>query len=160
MTGGFTVNEAVRWTDVLQAIGSMTSAIVPIVGFILVWRQISLTNETLKQNNQTSIHTLSADIYKYLADNSHLRPYLYDSRDSESQDPTTQQLLVFCEVLCDFFEFVVVKQHTLDQSFVDPWKLYMRRIYRNSPVFRRYFEETKEQYSAALRSILLSAAKH
>lgn len=153
------MNEAVRWTDILQAVGSIAGAIISIIGFILLWRQIKLTNETLKQNNQTSIYTISAGIYKYLADNSHLRPYFHEKKELEDKDPNIQQLLVFCEVLADFFEFILVKKDTLDRNFIEPWEFYMKKIYKNSPVFRKYIEESKEQYTEELKGILFSSIK-
>jgi hypothetical protein len=153
------MNETVKWTDILQAIGTLAGAIISIVGFLLLWRQIKLTNETLKQNNQTSIYTISAEIYKYLADNSHLRPYFHENKKLEENDPNTQQLLVFCEVLADFFEFVIVKKSTLDRNFIEPWEFYMRKIYKNSPVFRKYIEESGEQYTEPLKKILFSAER-
>lgn len=151
------MNETVKWTDILQAYGSIASAIISIVGFILVWRQIKLTNDTLKQNNQTSIYTISTDIFKYLADNSHLRPYFYENKELEDKDPNAQQLLVFCEVMADFFEYILIEKDILDQNLFEPWKFYMRKIYKNSPVFRKYIEENKELCTETLRDILFSS---
>ena len=151
------MNETVKWTDMFQAIGSIAGVIISIVGFILVWRQIKLTNETLKQNNHTSIYTINTDIYKYLADNSHLRPYFYNNKELEDKDPNTQQLLGFCEILADFFEFILIEEDTLDHNLIAPWEFYMRKIYKNSPVFRKYIEENKEQYTKTLTSVIFSS---
>ena len=151
------MNEAVKWTDILQGIGSIAGAVISIVGFVLLWRQIKLTNETLKQNNHTSIYTINTDIYKYLADNSHLRPYFYENKELEDEDPNTQQLLGFCEIIADFFEFILIEEDALDHNLIEPWEFYMQKIYKNSPVFRKYIEENEEQYTKALYTVLISS---
>lgn len=148
------MNENVKWTEVCEAIGSLASAVISFVGFVLVWRQIKLTNENLKQNNHTSIYTINTNIYQYLAEHGYLRPYLYENKELENNDPNKQELLGFCELLADFFEFIIIEEDTLDQNLIKPWEFYMRKIYKNSPVFRNFMEEGKDQYTETLYSIL------
>jgi hypothetical protein len=133
-----------EWYDIAQGVGAIASAVISLGGFYFVYRQIKQTNDNLRQSNHTAIYSINTDLYKFLADNSHLRPYFYDNKKVEEEHRS--QVFSVCELLADFFEFILVEENSLSEEIRKPWANYRRMIYRNSPAFRRFLHENSEQY--------------
>lgn len=134
-----------NWTDMAQGIGSIASALISLIGFYFIYRQIKQTNENLRQSNHTAIYSINTELYKFMAENSHLRPYFYDGK--KADDEHKNEVFSLCELLADFFEFILVEENSLAPEIRKPWANYRKMIYQKSPGFRRFLHENIDQYS-------------
>jgi hypothetical protein len=134
-----------NWTDMAQGIGSIAGALISLVGFYFVYKQIKQTNDNLRQSNHTAIYSINTDLYKFMAENSHLRPYFYDGK--KPDDEHKNGVFSLSELLADFFEFILIEENSLSEEIRKPWANYRKMIYQKSPGFRRFLHENIEQYS-------------
>ncbi len=144
------------WTDVGSAIGQIASAIISLVGFIFVYRQIKQTNDNLKQSNHTAIYSINTELYKFFAENSKLRPYFHDGATPTDED--INKVLSVSELLADFFEFILVEKNSLAPEIRQPWLNYMKKIYAQSPGFRQFIHINKDQYCDELLNLFANVA--
>lgn len=144
------------WTEIAQGVGSLASAIISLLGFYFLYRQISQTNENLRQSNHTAIYSINTEIYKFFAENSELRPYFHENKPLNESDKN--KVLSISELLGDFFEFIIVEKDSLAPEIKQPWLNYMKKIYANSPGFRLFIHDNKEQYSEELLSVFANVA--
>jgi hypothetical protein len=142
-----------NWTEAAQGICAILSVIVTIIGFLLIIRQIRQTQKTIEQSNHTSIYAISAEFNKYLADNSELRPFLYEGKAFEMSQNLSDKILIVCEMLTDMFEFIVIEHRSINPSIYGTWRAYIELIYSKSPAFRYYIELYKPTYSKELLTV-------
>lgn len=142
-----------NWTEIAQGIGSLASAVISLVGFVFVWRQIKQTNRNLRQSNHTAIYSINTDIHKFFAENSELRPYFHDEKPLLPDDENRNKIFSISELLADFFEYILVEKDSLAPEIREPWKIYMKKIYSKSSAFRQFIHTNKDQYSDALLTL-------
>ena len=139
-----------NWTDVLQGIGSLASAIISLFGFYFLWRQIKQTNVNLRQSDHTAVYSINTSIYKFFAENSEIRPYFYDRKHLSVDDENRNKVLCAAELIADFFEYIMLEKNSLAPDIRDPFKNYIKMIYSNSYAFREFIDTHKHQYSSKL----------
>jgi len=144
------------WTEIAQGVGSIASAIISLLGFVFVYRQIRQTNANLKQSNHTAIYSINTELYKFFAENSDLRPYFHDGKIPSDQD--LNKVLSVSELLADFFEFILVEKDSLAPEIRQPWLNYMKKIFASSPGFRKFIHVSKDQYCEELLSLFANVA--
>lgn len=149
-----------NWTDVAQGIGAILTVLISIIGFGFIYRQIIQTQKTIEQSNHTAIYAISAEFYRFLADNSKLRPYFYDGKEFNIEHNMSDQILIVCEMLTDIFEFVIIEHKSLHPSIYNTWISYIHLIYTNSPAFRYYIDKYESSYSEELLSIFSKINKN
>ena len=71
---------AVNWAEALQGIGAILSVVVTIIGYIFIVSQIKQTNKSIQHSSNVAIYSISSEFYRFIADNSELRPYFYDNK--------------------------------------------------------------------------------
>lgn len=142
-----------NWTEIAQGIGSLASAVISLVGFVFVWRQIKQTNSNLRQSNHTAIYSINTEIHKFFAENSELRPYFHDEKPLLPDDENRNKIFSISELLADFFEYILVEKDSLAPEIREPWKIYMNKIYSKSSAFRQFIHTNKDQYSDALLTL-------
>jgi hypothetical protein len=139
-----------NWTEEAQGVGAILGVIITIIGFIFIYRQIKQTQKTIEQSNHTSIYAISAEFNKYLADNSELRPFLYEGKEFDKNHMLSNKILIVCEMLTDMFEFIIIEHKSINSSIYGTWRSYIELIYSNSPAFRYYTELYRSTYSKEL----------
>jgi hypothetical protein len=147
-----TIMMEINWSA-LQGICAILSIVITLLGYIFLFRQITQTNKGIQHSSGVAIYSISSEFYKFLADNSKLRPYFYNNKEVIENDNDQDKLLAMCEYLADFFEFVIIESKGLDPRIFESWKDYMSVIYKNSPVFRFYLSKYKSNYTPELLAV-------
>ncbi len=140
----------VNWSEAAQGICAILAIVITLLGYFFIIRQINQTNKSIQHTSSVAIYSISSEFYKFLADNSNLRPYFYDRKELAENDPNKDKLFAMCEYLADFFEFVIIESNDLDERIFESWKDYMDMIHENSPVFRLYLTLYASSYTQEL----------
>ncbi len=142
------------WIELVKAFGPIIGALVSLLGFTFLIRQVRLNRLSLENQTRSSIYQLSYSVYRLFIEHPDLRPYFYDGKPSPESEPERSKVLAAAELLTDFFESIVHSAHIIEPDLRSTWFKYMEDIYRYSPVFHDYIETRGEHYTKVLHKAI------
>jgi len=146
-----------EWPQMAQAVGSVGSAVISFFGFAVVIWQIRINTKTMRQSNHIAIYSNSTEIWKIIAEKSHLRPYFYDGKTMSSDDENRDMVFSVAELIADSFEYILIDKKLIAPEIWIPWENYMKKIYKKSSAFREFIEINQDQYSDKLVRLLMDS---
>ena len=88
-----------------------------------------------------------------------LRPYFYENKTLEPEDPQYDRALIVAEYCFDLFEHVVQKRRKMSAELWKTWKYYIQRIYGGSPILQAFIAEYRHMYTDDVLVLTLEAQK-
>jgi hypothetical protein len=146
--------ETIKWTDVLQAFGSIGAMFVAIIGFALLIYQIKQIERTIIGDTHGKLYAQAFEIMKLIAEHPQIRPYLYDNKDYSKEDPNYNQIMCFAEILADFLEHISLQKLNMSEDIWPRWEIYIKDCYTDSRALREYFEKYSTLYGDDILNIL------
>jgi hypothetical protein len=147
------------WIELIKAFGPIIGALISLLGFIFLIRQIRLNRLSLENQTRSSIYQLSYNVYRLFIEHPDLRPYFYDGKALPESEPERSKVLAAAELLTDFFESIVHSSHIIDPDLRGTWFRYMQDTYRHNPVFQDYIETRGDHYTKVLHKAIGSNKK-
>ncbi len=142
------------WTDIVQAIASVGSLTIAVIGFAFVIVQIRQLKNAIQSDTHSKLYSEDFEWVKILLEYPQLRPYFYDDQDITSDHQDYSRVLGIAELICTHFEHAVLQMENLPTHIVPRWHQYIRSLYNRSPIVRRHLKENEGWYSDRLMSIL------
>lgn len=172
------------WAAVAGVAVSFLMVFVTLAGFWFVWRQVVLMRQAIQHDSQTTLYHENFEctrallekegLYLYFRRNKPFSDDFTDGRWVDRDGPESNGVEVtpaaikrwqherklYCnalelsELFASHFEHVVLQMGTLPEDLRRTWCAYMRDVYRQSPVLRRFLADHRDWYSADLRAVL------
>jgi hypothetical protein len=132
---------------VVQAATSVCGVLISLAGFAFVARQIHLARKAISQNTHARVYDMGQAVYGRFIDSPGLRPYFYDGVPLTDNYLERQKVFAASELLCDYFEYILIERSAMDLRIYDSWRAYMSDIFRRSPSIRSFIEDRRHQYT-------------
>lgn len=142
------------WTDVLQGIGTLASAIISLFGFAFIYWQIRQTNDGIEKQNHASIYNMGFELFKIFVEHQELRPYFYDGKNLEKNDDNFQKVMAIAELHADFFEYIILEQYSIDREMKLTMIKYMKRLFKSSDALRKFLTEYSDCYNSEFLHVI------
>jgi len=110
-----------NWPATVQAIAAAVTALVSIVGFVMVITQLILLKRATKSDTNGRLSEQSLEIIAYIADHPYLYDYLYASKPLSEADNHKVEVLCLCEMVANYCGFVVATLKDIDYKSRDRW---------------------------------------
>lgn len=136
-----------NWTDVLQGIGSIASAIISLLGFIFIYMQIKQAKHAVVKQNNASVYNLGVNLNTVIFENSELMPFVDGETEMLSTDPNYPKLTTLVEMMADYYEYIICERNSIDTKITEGWVTYLRDNIRNRKMLREYILARKKYYS-------------
>jgi len=142
------------WTDIAQAIGSIVSCGVTIIGFIFVYKQLKQVEQTIQKDSLESLYGRVHEIHQVILNDPQLRPFFYENRPLPDDEMLLNKVAVFSEMVLDFYELISHQKDFMPSDLFDSWETYIKDLYRRSPVLKDHLHKHSTWYSAEMRAFL------
>lgn len=136
-----------NWTNIVQAVASVASVMVTVIGFGFVYWQIRQAKNSIEQQNHASIYSLGFELNKSIIENSNLKPYLSGKEKISPDDPDYYKLVILTEMIADFYEYIICEKDHIDQRVVDGWMASIKAKIKSNHFLRDQIKNNKEFYS-------------
>jgi hypothetical protein len=151
---------ASAWPDWINAVGTAVTAAFAAFAVVQLWEIRKQTRQSALANVSESYGQVSAtmdSLRDILFKHPDWRPYFYEGHDPEKHKrglrnwrakPSINELNLVCDQIVDLADSIVEQRHTVPAADVDwsTWESYLRFIYQNSPLLKRYLRENREFY--------------
>ncbi len=132
-----------RWTVGV----SISSLLISIVGFALVWLQLQGANESLRTGVYANMANWTLEISKMFLANPELRPYFDGGKDISPSDPLYDKAEVVAEYLLDNMDSMLeFKSYFPGGTPHQGWTNWMYDSFDESPLLRRHIEKRRRWY--------------
>ena len=98
------------WTDIAQAIGSVVSCLIGIIGFYVVAKQLKQVDKAIRKEALESLYGRVYEIQQVVLQDPQLRPFFYDNKPLPEDTDTLNKLLVLSEMVLDFYELITLQK--------------------------------------------------
>jgi hypothetical protein len=140
-------NQIQATASVLSLILTLAYVIVTLLGFLWLRRQIKQIDASTRGETYGDLYSHQHQITRYFIDNPNLRPFFYDNKEANSTDSEYGTIRAVTEMVADFCEHVYVQLPNLPSDDIRKgWRLYLKNIYKNSPVLRLHFSQNIDWY--------------
>ena len=140
--------------EMIKTGAAVASAVIALVGFYVVTRQLKINRHSLDNQTRTGIYNLSASVYKLFVDNPELRPYFCEQEPLPSDPHLRSKILATAELMTDFFEHIVHAESAIGKDVYNTWCVYMKSMYADSSAFRSFVNSRHKDFTAKLLSTL------
>jgi hypothetical protein len=147
------------WTDVTQAIASVASVVVGLIGFLLVVYQIRQLQRSIYGSTFESLYSQENNILHVFIDKPHLRPYFYDNKAIDPSDENYNQVMAIAELCTDFFEHLSLAQENLPPETRSRWNRCIIDFYRSSPALRLQIQTCRDWSCDELLTLVASISE-
>jgi hypothetical protein len=144
---------APHWADAMQGLGTMAAALISLVGFLFVIRQLRYTRQAIETQSQAQIYNMGLEAYKVVIDHPELGKYIYDSAPLPKDGLDRHRALATFELFCDYFEYVVLQDGVVSSDVRDSWIRYMEQLFRRSVAIQEFVNDRKGQYTPQFISV-------
>ncbi len=139
-----------RWTEIAQAIGSIVSGVVGLVGFMVVTYQLIQLKIAVRSETHARLYDQAQQVIGILVSRPELRPYFYDNKSIGPDNELHGIVMTYAEMTADYLEHIAVQKKTLPPEVWEKWVPYIRDRYKSSEVLRNYFSVHSAEYSDEL----------
>lgn len=139
----------------------LISIVISIAGFIIVILTLKDTENTLTAadslihaglSSQMSNWTIEID--KSFIQHPELRPYFYDNIPIDTNSGDYRRACNIAELMLDGFDAVMGNQYyKLTVKEKDMWRKWIFACFKQSPILRQIFDDTRDWYSAEIGEI-------
>jgi hypothetical protein len=136
-----------NWTDVLQGVGSIASALISIIGFIFIYFQIKQAKMAMIEQNNSALYNLGYNLHSVLLNNSHLRVYIDGEKLIDPSDKEYSKLIIIIEMIADYYEYIICEKNNIDTKITEGWVEYLRHNIKKRKLLREYILEHEKYYS-------------
>lgn len=115
------------------------------------WQSVMMNRGVEAQTWQGITHSNDEILYVFV-DHPELRPYFYDTKELDENDPNYHAVLAVCELFLDFIDSMhddyVYKLPGMEDGgkYREIWDLYFRDIFSSSPALRKYAKKKEQWY--------------
>lgn len=146
-----------HWADAFQGMGTAAGSLISLIGFVFVVRQLRYTRQAIERQTQAQIYEMSLDVYKIVIEHPELGKYLYDNHALPAGGSERYKALSAFEVICDYFEYIVLQEDAASCEVRDSWTRYMTSMFRRSDGLREFVNARKEQYTPGFLAVYQEA---
>ena len=136
----------------LSFIVSVRSLIVSLLGFVLIIWSLNAANEALKRSIYGSISNWTFELDKAFLQSPELRPYFYDGKDIDTDDPLYPKAQQMAEYMLDTFDSVLEHKAYFPGTGGTPhvgWARWFYDSFDRSPILGKYIETNRRWYETS-----------
>jgi hypothetical protein len=144
------------WLQLGVGIAGLASALVALVGVLVVNRQLKLSKNTLLGGTSQFCYETMNRLLEILIDKPQLRPFLYEGvlLESISDSPDLQQqVIAISAYYADFFDAILLQQSLGNvhvEEYLHVWKGFIATMLITGPTIRSYCLQHPSWYSPEL----------
>ena len=139
-----------HWADAFQGLGTAAAAMISLVGFVFVIRQLRYTRQAIESQTQAQIYGMGLEAYKVFIEHPELGRYLYDGAPLPAAGDERHKVISAFEMFCDYFEYIVLQEGAVAAEVRDSWIRYMEKTFRHSAALQEFIATNREQYTPQL----------
>jgi len=132
-------------------------AIVTVFGFIAVIYQLRQVEISTRVEVHDMLASHTREVLSIFKDYPNRRPYFYEGKQIERDDPEYNRLLIISEYWFDLFEHVVQKRTKMSPDLWNTWENYIKRLYYSSPILQTFIQEHQEMYTQKVLLLTLDS---
>jgi hypothetical protein len=140
--------------EIIQAITTVGSLAIAILGFAVVIYQIRQIKQALHSDTHSKLYAEDFDWAKLIIEYPELRPYFYENQEINEETINSTRARTLAELLCVHFEHVVLQMENLPSHIKPRWEDYIRGICSTSPAIRAHLKTHPDWYSDRLHRLL------
>lgn len=138
--------QQLNWTEATQAICSIITVIITLVGLIFIIVQLTSAKKANQIATYENLYARMHDIHKFLYDHSELREYFYSSKKTNCDDANYVKVLIATEMFADFLQQVKLQSDLMPKKTAEGWNNYCTSINSRSVVLQEFIENNKKWY--------------
>lgn len=142
----------IKWTDTLQAIGSIGSFGVAIFAFWIITIQLRQIIKSLESETHAKLYTLDFEIGRFLINQPELFKYFRGNVEIKDDDPNYYKAEEVAGLLASHMEHVLLQMNNLPDNIKPRWIDYMKDLYSTSPILRSHISSNPNWYSSKLHT--------
>jgi hypothetical protein len=123
---------------------------------VVLYFQLNGLKNQVRSTALQGIWTTWIEIDRWFVSESELRPFFYVHGYDTDAAKHGQKLEAACEMLLDCYAHIFAQRHVMRRDF-EPLSRYMREVYKEQPVFRRFTESAASWYDPKFVSFLRNA---
>lgn len=135
------------WADAFQGLGTVAGALISLLGFAFVIRQMRYTRQAIETQTQAQIYNMGLDAYQTLIAHPELGVYFYGEARLPVDETERYRVFAAFEIFCDYFEYIILQKGSVSEDVRDSWMRYMTALFRRSPAMREFIEGRRDQYT-------------
>jgi hypothetical protein len=123
------VDACVAWhdfTDIVQAVSSVATAIIAGVGVYFVTKQLRQVERTIRGTTHERLTGESLEILRFLAEHPETYSYFYDGKTLEENNPDRVIILYSAEIICNYIEHVCLQRPNMTAGDWNVWRIFCR----------------------------------
>jgi hypothetical protein len=150
---------APNWADAMQGTGTVAAAIISLMGFVFVIRQLRYTRQAIETQTQAQIYNMGLEAYKVVIENPELGQYIYDGVALPRSGPERHKALSAFELFCDYFEYIILQEGAVAADVRDSWIRYMEKLFTSSVALQEFVNARKDQYTPQFNAVFERAVR-
>lgn len=112
-----------------------------IATLVFLIMQTRAATESVRLTVREAMSARTQDIHRIFLDNPEIRPYFYEGRDCQPNDPDYARIQQMAELLCDFYDSLLMQYQLYPGAWDHSrWQRYIEDIISSSPVLREYLD--------------------
>jgi hypothetical protein len=127
--------------SIIEAIGTIVSSIVSILGLIFIVKQLKQLNLTLRSHDHGAIFSMAFNLNKMLVDNPEFIPVFLENVTIPATDKNHFKAKAIVIIALDFYEYVFEERENLSVNMNATWLAFMQDIYCTNAMLRQLVYE-------------------
>lgn len=155
------LNTLGEWSDFLQAVGALATALLAAIGLVMVVVELRSLTKSINGNSSAQVYTYMMDLVRIQIEHPELRAYVYGGRCPPEGGIEAQRLAAFFGAFGDFMEFVFAQRRLgilPESEFRDPWQPFFAKLLSGSPGLKAYISNA-DYYCVELRRFAQSTTE-
>jgi hypothetical protein len=148
-----------HWADAFQGLGTLAAAVISLVGFVFVIRQLRYTRQAIETQTQAQIYNMGLEAYKIVIEHPELGQYIYDGAALPKSGPERHKALSAFELFCDYFEYIILQDGAVSSDVRDSWIRYMEKLFQRSIALQEFVSARKDQYTPQFYAVFERAVR-
>lgn len=136
-----------NWADAFQGIGTVAGAVISLLGFVFVIRQLRHNRMAIEAQTEAHIYGMGLEAYKVMIEHPELGPYIYEGQPLPAYGRERYQAFSAFEMFCDYFEFIILQEDSVSADVRDSWIRYMTKLFQSSVALQEFIYTRQEQYT-------------
>ena len=136
-----------HWADAFQGLGTVASALISLLGFVMVIRQLRYTRQAIETQTQAQIYNMGLEAYKIIVEHPDLGQYIYDGAPLPPTGPARHKAFSAFELFCDYFEYIILQEGAVSEDVRASWMRYMEQLFQSSIALQEFVNSRKSQYT-------------
>jgi hypothetical protein len=136
-----------HWADAFQGLGTVAAALISLLGFVFVIRQLRYTRQAIETQTQAQIYSMGLEAYKIMIEHPELGRYFYDNAPLPQSGTERHKACSVFELFCDYFEYIILQKGAVSEDVRASWMRYMEHLFQSSVAMREFVAGRKHQYT-------------